>query len=254
MWPKSRLSSSVSGKAPQLTGKKSLSFRSLWAWIARAINSLPVPLSPVMSTVAESGRHFLDHLQDVADRLALADDVFEVKFHLIFRMQQIVTWSVHLQANIRATRAPVNTTRLDFRAFLESFGSLYQLLIGAKLAKDKLQFLPLDAGRDTEILHGLGDLRPTQLEQLCHRWRRSPSFRFPRHMRKASSTPSEAIPRVQKEASNHFQLLGLMESDARIELLVLVILDQRPARNQDTRVLLLLLGHLPPKVSQLRQD
>jgi hypothetical protein len=30
------------------------------------------------------GRHFLDHLQDVPDRFALANDVFEVKFHLAF--------------------------------------------------------------------------------------------------------------------------------------------------------------------------
>src|SRR6516162_10703678 len=28
------------------------------------------------------GRHFLDHLQDIPDRFALADDAFEVKFHL----------------------------------------------------------------------------------------------------------------------------------------------------------------------------
>src|SRR6266478_6285533 len=31
-----------------------------------------------------SGRHFLNHLQDIPDRFALADNFFEVKFHLTF--------------------------------------------------------------------------------------------------------------------------------------------------------------------------
>jgi hypothetical protein len=45
-WPKSSLSSSVSVMAAQLTGTKAYSFASLFAWIAFATSSLPVPLSP----------------------------------------------------------------------------------------------------------------------------------------------------------------------------------------------------------------
>ena len=50
-WPKSSLSMSASGIAPQLTTRNGLSVRSDRSWIARAMRSLPVPLSPVMSTV-----------------------------------------------------------------------------------------------------------------------------------------------------------------------------------------------------------
>ena len=50
-WPNSSLSSSVSGMAPQLTDTKRCVARGLEKWMARAISSLPVPLSPWMSTV-----------------------------------------------------------------------------------------------------------------------------------------------------------------------------------------------------------
>ena len=51
-WPNSSLSSSVSGRAPQATSTNGLSRRPLRRWMARAISDLPVPLSPVISTVA----------------------------------------------------------------------------------------------------------------------------------------------------------------------------------------------------------
>ncbi len=51
-WPKSSLSSSVSGIAPQFTATNDSLRRGDCAWIARASTSLPVPLSPVRSTVA----------------------------------------------------------------------------------------------------------------------------------------------------------------------------------------------------------
>ena len=51
-WPKSSLSSSVSGSAPQATSTKGLSRRPLRRWMARAMSDLPVPLSPVIRTVA----------------------------------------------------------------------------------------------------------------------------------------------------------------------------------------------------------
>ena len=51
-WPNSSLSSRFSGRAPQATSTNGLSRRPLRRWIARAIIDLPVPLSPVISTVA----------------------------------------------------------------------------------------------------------------------------------------------------------------------------------------------------------
>ncbi len=44
-------SSKVSGNAPQLTGMNGLSRRGPFVWIARAMSSLPVPLSPWSRTV-----------------------------------------------------------------------------------------------------------------------------------------------------------------------------------------------------------
>ncbi|HBL25899.1 MAG TPA: hypothetical protein DD490_03590 [Acidobacteria bacterium] len=51
-WPNSSDSRSASGRAPQLIGTNGLSRRRLFRWMARAISSLPVPLSPWISTVA----------------------------------------------------------------------------------------------------------------------------------------------------------------------------------------------------------
>ena len=51
-WPKSSVSSSSPGSAAQLTTMKGPLRRGEWPWIARATTSLPVPLSPVRSTVA----------------------------------------------------------------------------------------------------------------------------------------------------------------------------------------------------------
>ncbi len=61
MWPKSSDSSSVSGTAPQLSATNGLSRRSELKWIARATISLPVPDSPVMSTVLLVFGDGLDH-------------------------------------------------------------------------------------------------------------------------------------------------------------------------------------------------
>ena len=50
-WPKSSLSSSSAGMAPQLTGTNGRPARGDESWIARATSSLPVPDSPRISTV-----------------------------------------------------------------------------------------------------------------------------------------------------------------------------------------------------------
>src|SRR5207237_1007724 len=51
VWPKSSDSRRVSGRAPQETSTKGLSRRGERWWIARARSDLPVPDSPVISTV-----------------------------------------------------------------------------------------------------------------------------------------------------------------------------------------------------------
>ena len=51
MWPNSSDSSSVSGSAPQFSATNGRSCRGELKWIARATSSLPVPDSPVISTV-----------------------------------------------------------------------------------------------------------------------------------------------------------------------------------------------------------
>ena len=51
-WPNISDSKSPSGTAATLTATKGASRRGLWRCTARATSSLPVPLSPVTSTVA----------------------------------------------------------------------------------------------------------------------------------------------------------------------------------------------------------
>ncbi len=51
-WPNNSLSSSVSVRAPQWITTMGINRRGLDEWIARATTSFPVPLSPVISTVA----------------------------------------------------------------------------------------------------------------------------------------------------------------------------------------------------------
>ena len=51
-WPKTSDSSRSRGMAAQFSGTKGLAARVETAWMARAQTSLPVPLSPVMKTVA----------------------------------------------------------------------------------------------------------------------------------------------------------------------------------------------------------
>jgi len=54
-WPKSSLSMSVTGMAPQSTTTNGPSARALASWMACARTSLPVPVSPSMSTVPSAG-------------------------------------------------------------------------------------------------------------------------------------------------------------------------------------------------------
>ena len=54
-WPNSSLSSRVSASAAQCSFTKGPLARGLCSWMAAATSSLPVPLSPVMSTDARDG-------------------------------------------------------------------------------------------------------------------------------------------------------------------------------------------------------
>ena len=54
-WPNNSLSSRLSGSAPTFTAMNGLLRRFDSMWIARATSSFPVPLSPSMSTVLDTG-------------------------------------------------------------------------------------------------------------------------------------------------------------------------------------------------------
>ena len=77
-WPNSSLSTSPAGRAAQLTLISGLAVRRLWEWIARAISSLPVPVSPLISTVASVGGHPADLVEHRQQRRGSADDLLEV--------------------------------------------------------------------------------------------------------------------------------------------------------------------------------
>ena len=95
-WPKSSDSSSVSGIAAQFTLMSGISRCALWWWISRATISLPVPVSPVMSTVllvCATSAHALQHLLHHA---AAPDDAVVVELGvpladqvLLFRPQPV---------------------------------------------------------------------------------------------------------------------------------------------------------------------
>ncbi len=57
-WPKSSLSISASGSAPQLTATSGRSFLELLKWMARATISFPLPVSPLMSTLDSAAAAF----------------------------------------------------------------------------------------------------------------------------------------------------------------------------------------------------
>ena len=78
-WPNSSDSSSVSGIAAQLTLMSGMSRCALRSWMARATSSLPVPVSPVMSTVLLRLGHQLGALDDVLHRAAAPDDAVVVE-------------------------------------------------------------------------------------------------------------------------------------------------------------------------------
>ncbi len=77
-WPKSSLSMRPLGSAAQLTLTSGRSLRGLRAWIARATSSLPVPVSPRISTVASVGATSSTFSRASRERAALPDDLLEV--------------------------------------------------------------------------------------------------------------------------------------------------------------------------------
>ena len=87
-WPNSSLSSSVGARAVQSQASSGRSLRRLRRCRARTTISLPVPLSPVISTVPSAGRHALDQGKHVLHRPALAEDPLEPLVDLQFAPQQ----------------------------------------------------------------------------------------------------------------------------------------------------------------------
>ncbi len=59
-WPNNSLSSSPVGMAAQLSLTKARWWRRLWSWMARAMSSLPVPVSPQKQDRGIAGRDGLD--------------------------------------------------------------------------------------------------------------------------------------------------------------------------------------------------
>ncbi len=69
-WPNSSDSSRFSGMAPQLMVTNGPLARGERLWISRAISSLPVPVSPVMSTEMSVVATFCDLAEDLLHRAA----------------------------------------------------------------------------------------------------------------------------------------------------------------------------------------
>ena len=90
MWPKSSESSSVSDSAPQLSATNGRSLRGELKWIARATSSLPVPHSPVMSTVLLVGAIVSTSWNTASIGVAAADDVRELVRRLERALEQHV--------------------------------------------------------------------------------------------------------------------------------------------------------------------
>ena len=76
-WPKSSLSSSDSGRAAQLTATNGRLRRGDASCTARATSSLPVPVSPKISTVLIGLGDVADQLEHVVHPRALAQDAVE---------------------------------------------------------------------------------------------------------------------------------------------------------------------------------
>ena len=62
----------------------------LWRWIARAISDLPVPLSPVISTVALRVGHGVDHVEDLQHAVVVPDDVLHAEAQIELGLQGLV--------------------------------------------------------------------------------------------------------------------------------------------------------------------
>ena len=57
---------------------------------------------------------------------------------------------------------------------------------------------------------------------------------------------------MRKASSILFELIGLGAADFRIEPFVVVVIDQRFTGGENGGVLLFVMRHLPPKISQFR--
>ena len=78
-WPNSVLSTRSRGIAARFTGMNGPSGRSPSRWISRATSSLPVPLSPSTSTVADSFAIRWTRSTTLLHRLARPDDELAVR-------------------------------------------------------------------------------------------------------------------------------------------------------------------------------
>ena len=100
LWPNSSDSSSVSGRAAQLTATKGRSARLPPWWIARAIISFPVPLSPRSSTVARDGATLVTAAKTSCIRL-LCPTMFSIRY--VFRI--VFSKSLRCRLNSSCSRS-----------------------------------------------------------------------------------------------------------------------------------------------------
>jgi hypothetical protein len=76
-------------------------FGSLRACSANAISSLPVPLAPVIRTVAWSIGNFFDKMENIMQGFAFADDIVEVEFHTeVKRSEQAKAGLTYVAVNV----------------------------------------------------------------------------------------------------------------------------------------------------------
>ena len=121
--PNSSLSRMLPGRAEMLSGTKGLLLRGLFWCSARATSSLPVPLSPWISTVLSVGATKTKRLDDPVHLGAGADDPLEAEF--------LVEPAVEL--GVAADQADAGRRFLDRRAQLADIERFGEVGVGAVL-------------------------------------------------------------------------------------------------------------------------
>ncbi len=169
-WPKSVDSSSSEGMAPVLMGTKGLSLRGELAWMALAMSSLPVPLSPWMRTVERLGATWATRSKTFSMDLALAHDVGEVVALLEGALELQVLFFGAMAGDGGADvgqQLLVVPGLLDevFRAGADGFDDVVHGAVGGDHDDRQLRLAFLDLGQQLQAaLAGQGQVEQHQVE------------------------------------------------------------------------------------------